>query len=211
MKSLSLLALIATLLLSPVAWADLQVLGLFKGAALIKVDGEQKLLKVGQEWKGVSLLEAHSKEAIADVNGERVTLTLSTHISSNYAKPVGRTVRIPKNDNRQYITNAQINGRTTRVLVDTGANIVAINANTAKALGVDYADGIPGRVQTASGIVNAYSVMLDSVDVGGIKVHRVQASVLEGSFPEMVLLGMTYLQHVDISEKDGILMLIGKF
>ena len=213
MKPISLFALIAALWLSPLALAqqDIRVLGLFKGAALLKVDGKQKLLKVGQEWKGIALLEANSKAAVADVNGERMTLTLSTHISSNYAQPTGTTVRIPKNDNRQYITTAKINGRGTKVLVDTGANIVAINSNTARALGVDYSKGIPGKVQTASGVVTAYSVMLDSVDVGGINVPRVQASILEGPYPEMVLLGMSYLQHVELSEKNGILMLVRKF
>ncbi len=211
MKAAYVFALIALLSLSPLAAADIEVLGLFKGAALIKVDGEQKLLKVGQRWKGVALLEANSKQAIADVNGERMTLTISTRIGTNFAKPTGTTVIIRKNDNRQYITTALINGRSTRVLVDTGANIIAINSATARALGVDYSKGIPSQVKTASGVVMAHMIMLDSVDVGGITVNRVQASVLEGPHPEMVLLGTSYLQHVEMREKDGILMLMRKF
>ncbi len=53
--------------------------------------------------------------------------------------------------------------------------------------------------------------MLESVDVGGIHVPHVQASVIEGAFPEMVLLGVSYLQHVDMQEKDGILSLTAKY
>ena len=67
------------------------------------------------------------------------------------------------------------------------------------------------RVTTASGVTNAYQITLNSVDVGGIRVDRVLATVIEGSFPEMPLLGTTYLQHVEMHEKDGILLLMRKF
>jgi hypothetical protein len=33
----------------------------------------------------------------------------------------------------------------------------------------------------------------------------------EGSFPELVLLGTTYLQHMKMNEKEGILLFLGKF
>ncbi len=211
MKNLHLICLTLLLALSPAALADVEVLGLFKGAALLKLDGEQKLLKVGQKWNGIVLLSANSKEALADVNGERMTLTVSSRISTNFAVPENRQVIIRKNSNRQYITTAKINGRGTQVLVDTGANIVAMNSGAARALGVDLSKAIPSRVSTASGITNAYSVMLQSVDVGGIEIRHVQASVIEGSFPEMVLLGVSFLQHVELEEKNGVLTLTAKF
>lgn len=191
--------------------AEIEVLGLFKGAALLKVDGEQKLLKVGQTWKGVALLQANSKQALADVNGQQLTLTVSKRIDSNFTVPESRQVRIRKNDRRQYITTAEINGRRTPVLVDTGANIVALNSNTARAMGIDFEDGVRSKVTTASGVASAWMVMLDSVDVGGIRINHVQASVVQGDFPEVVLLGMSYLQHVEMQEKDGILSLTGKY
>ncbi len=211
MKAVYLTFLMLLLTLPGAAQADIEVLGLFKGAALLKIDGEQKMVKVGQQWKGVALLKANSREALADVNGERMTLTVSTRIGTNFIRPATSTVRIRRNANRQYITNATINGRGTTVLVDTGANIVAMNSSTARALGVDFEDAPRSRVSTASGVANAWSVMLDSVVVGGITVPHVQASVIEGGFPEMVLLGVSYLQYVDMQEKDGVLVLTGKF
>ena len=45
-------------------------------------------------------------------------------------------------------------------------------------------------------------------------MHHCQAlcaTVLEGPHPEMVLLGTSYLQHVEMREKDGILTLMRKF
>ena len=211
MKLARLLLVVSICLPAEVVLADIDVLALFKGAALLEVDGEQKLLKVGQVWKNVALLEANSRAAIADIDGKRQTLTVSTHISSSYTVPETRRVLVRKNGQHQYITTAEINGRRTEVLVDTGANIVAINANDALAMGIDYERGMPSRVSTAAGMVNAWSVILDSVDVGGIKVNNIQASVLEGAFPETVLLGMSYLQHVELSETSGVLSLTARY
>jgi aspartyl protease family protein len=205
------IALLTLLLLSPLAQADVVVKGLFKGAALLEVDGKQKLLKPGEQFHGITLLEANSQRAIAEINGEPQTLLISTYITTHYVEPVATTVRIPKNQQRQYITTALINGRSTPVLVDTGANVVALNSSTARSLGLDYKKGRPHQVQTASGIVTGYHVKLDKIDVGGLVVHHVEASVLEGAQPATVLLGTSYLQHVQMSEKDGVLMLMRKF
>ena len=211
MKVVQAVCFACLLSMAPAALADIEVLGLFKGAALLEVDGEQKLLKVGQQWKGVALLEADSRQAVADINGERMTLTVSTHIGTSFQVPETREVRVRKNSQRQYITTAEINGRRVKVLVDTGANIIAMNSATARAMGVDFTRGTPSRVATASGVVQAWSVTLDRVDVGGILVNHVQASVLEGSHPDIVLLGMSYLQHVEMREVDGVLSLISKY
>jgi aspartyl protease family protein len=211
MRTPQLLCLLAALLLSLPGQADVEVKALFNGAVMIVVDGEQKLLKPGQEFKGVTLIEANSERAIAEINGEQKTLLISTRISTNYAELAAATVFVRKNKHRQYITTALINGHSTRVLIDTGANIVALNAGVARAMGLEYKTGNPSRVQTAAGVVPAYQVKLAKVDVGGLIVNHVEASVLEGNFPQMVLLGTSFLQHVEMSEKDGVLMLKGKF
>ena len=211
MKFFRVIVIVACLLPAHLTAADIEVLGLFKGAALLKRDGEQKLLKVGQVWGDLTLIEANSREALADVDGRRIRLTVSKRVSGNYTVPESRQVLIRKNDHRQYITTAEINGHRTPVLVDTGANIVAMNSNTARAMGVSYQAGAPGRVATASGVVDAWTVTLDSVDVGGIRIKHVRASVLEGAFPEVVLLGMSFLQHVELQERDGILSLTSKY
>jgi aspartyl protease family protein len=212
MRTIGKLLVVFTLLSAPaISAADMVVQGLFKGAVLLKSGTEQKLVKVGQSWQGITVIEADAKAAVVEINGERQTVTVSRHIASSYTQAPEKRVRLRKNENLQYITNAQINGRATQVLVDTGANIVALSSNTARQLGIDYSKGTPTQVQTASGIATAYSIVLNEVSVGEITVNHVQASVVEGLYPEIVLLGMTYLQHVEMQEKDGVLMLIGKF
>ena len=71
----------------------------------------------------------------------------------------------------------------------------------------------PGTYYAPGSGNNGYSLTIDkavtlrSVSVGGIRVENVQATVLEGDFPSTILLGMTYLQHVDMEENNGVLSL----
>ncbi|WP_165954329.1 retropepsin-like aspartic protease family protein [Seongchinamella unica] len=181
--------------------------GLMPNAAILLIDGERKLLKKGQSHNGVTLVSAYSNTATIEVNGNQMVLGLSRKVGTNYQPPPAQTVTIRRDSRLQYQTSARINGRQVKVLVDTGANVVALNQSEASRLGIDLEKATPARVETASGIARAWSVKLRSVSVGGIKVDNVPATVVEGEFPAMVLLGMTYLRHVKIEENQGILTL----
>ena len=189
------------------ASAAIEVEALFTNAAALRIDGERKMLKAGQSYKGVTLVAAHSGTATLEVDGQTKELGLSRRIGARYEAPEAQVVSIPRDALMQYQTNASINGRSMQVLVDTGANVVALNSTHAMALGVDYSAGAPARVETASGTASAWIVTLKSVDVGGIRVDNVQATVVEGDFPSTVLLGMTYLKHVNMEETGGVLSL----
>ena len=165
------------------------------------------MLKSGQTFAGVTLLEATSEVAVIEINGQRQEVVVSQRITGNYQTPSERQVRIPRDSRMQYQSQAEINGRRVKVLVDTGANVVAMNSIQARALGIDYQSGAPSQVETAAGVVDAWMVTLNSVDVGGIRVNSVRASVIEGSHPATILLGMTFLRHVEMHESDGILLL----
>jgi aspartyl protease family protein len=180
---------------------------LFTNAAVLLIDGERKMLKAGQSYRGVTLVTAVSSKATVEVDGQTRELGVSRHIGTLYENSEPRVVSIPRDARMQYQTTAIINGRSVPVLVDTGANVVALNSAQAGTLGVDYNAGSPARVETASGMVNAWYVTLQSVDVGGIRVDNVEATVVEGDFPSTILLGMTYLRHVKMEEADGVLSL----
>lgn len=207
--------LFALLFLPALALANTQVevLGLFKNAALLKINGQQVLLKAGKQGPNkVTLISSTPKQVVLDINGHRQTLGLSQRISGQYSEvDEKQEVAIPQNAARQYITYATLNGRRQQVLIDTGANSVAMNSQHAKQLGVDYQAGEATHVGTASGVAEAYRVKLRSVSVGGIQASGVEAVVIEGRFPHMILLGMTYLQHVDLREQNGTLFLQAKF
>jgi aspartyl protease family protein len=185
----------------------IEVEALATDAAVLQIDGQRKMLRVGQSFQGVTLIAAYSRTATLEIEGERIVLGISRRIGSNYEEPKAQVVEIRRDASLQYQTRATINGHAVQVLVDTGANVVAINSTQARQLGVDYESGSQARVETASGRVRGWGVTLRTVNVGGIKVENVQATVLEGDFPSTILLGMTYLQHVDIKENGGVLSL----
>jgi len=194
------------------AVAAIEVQALMNDAALLRIGNEQHMLRNGQRSpEGVLLVSADTHRAIIEVDGQRKELKLSQRISGNFAAADTTEVRIDRNAHAQYLTTASINGHLTTVIVDTGANTVALSGAQAAMLGIDYHRGTPTRVSTASGVANAYSVQLDSVAVGGVSVPYVLATVVEGDFPTVTLLGMTFLQRVGMREENGALFLKQKF
>jgi aspartyl protease family protein len=206
-KLVRLFALLLVLAPVSVSATEVEVQALFTNAAMLKIDGQSKLLKAGQSYAGVTLIEANSREAWVEMDGERRQVLVSQRITGKYEALAQRQIRIPRNSQMQYKTRASFNGRGVEVLVDTGANIVAMNAAQAQVLGIDYRAGAPVQLQTASGMAPAWLVTLESIELGGIRVDNVQASVVEGGFPTVILLGMTYLKHVDLQEKNGVLLI----
>ena len=49
--------------------------------------------------------------------------------------------------------------------------------------------------------------MLDRVRVGEIELHQVEAVVLEGSLPQQVLLGMSFLKRIRMENQGTMLLL----
>ena len=191
---------------------DVQVQGLFKNTAVLNIDGKQRMLKAGQRSpEGVLLVSANTKQAVLEIDGKRLTVGLSRSISSQFTRAEKTELAIPKNSFNQYITTATINGRRIQVLVDTGATSIAMSGRHARQLGLNFQKGKPHRVVTASGQAPAWRVKLRSVNVGGIEVNNIMASVIEGDYPTEVLLGMSYLEHVKMREQDGILYLEAKY
>lgn len=179
-----------------------------QGTAILEVDGQGRVLKQGQTSpEGIKVIDVNSKRAIIEWKGKRHTLGLSASLSSGYGPATKRSLRLTRGPMGHYWANAKLNGRSIRVLVDTGATTVAISSRLARQLGIDYHRGQRSRSQTAGGIVNSWQVTLNSVQVGEIKAHNVRASVLEGNFPTDPLLGMSFLQRLKMEEKHGVMIL----
>lgn len=189
---------------------DIDVVGLFKNAAMLIINGDQQLLKTGQRSpEGVSLVSADSRSATIELNGETMTLDLSSKISTKFAAHVPATVAIQRH-NEQYLTTGVINGVPVTFVIDTGATLLAMNSAHAAALGLDMSRARPMRAYTASGSVAALQLVLDQVEVGEIQVSNVLAAVLPGDNPANLLLGMSFLRHVEMSEKAGLMLLKGR-
>ena len=199
-------------LLASLSWgADaVMVKGLFNNAALLIVDGEQVLIKKGQSKYGVTLIEATSRDAILEINGQRQRVGLSKQVGGRYQKAAKRTVRIASQRGGHHWVRGEINGGQVNFMVDTGASTIALNLSTAKRLGIDYRKGEPGYVSTANGVKEVRLVNLAKVTVGQITHHNVAASIGLDNSLSVALLGNSFLSRNNMRTENGVLILESK-
>jgi aspartyl protease family protein len=191
---------------------DIMVLGLFKNRAVVKIDGTQRTLKIGKKSpEGVILISADSDMAILEVDGKEQEFKLGRHVSTSFKRKKLAEAKIMSTNN-MYRTVGFINGQQVNFLVDTGATWVAMNANQARSLGINFRYiGKRSTVSTANGVVPVYRVMLKKVRVGEIELTNVAAGVLEGNSPPEVLLGNSFLNRVEMQRQGQVMVLKQKF
>jgi aspartyl protease family protein len=214
--------LILTLLLLPLglitplsaqAADSVSIYALFNDKAILLVDGNRRVLKAGEESpEGVRLISAStaSDEAVIEVGGKRSVLKLGVVISAFTASARASTT-LWAGSNGFFHADGSINGVPLTFLVDTGANAIAMNIATAQRVGIDYKKGQPGIAKTASGFIKIYGLTLESVKIGEIELHNVEAGVIEGPQPDTPLLGMSFLGRLEMRRDGDKMELIKKY
>lgn len=200
------------------AAADIDVIGLTAGKAVVIINGgKPRTLAAGQTSpEGVKLLAATSESATFEFAGKRQTLTTGQHGAlgsgaSSGSGGGGGSVSVTADSRGHFITTGTVNGISMRFLVDTGASSVALSVDDAKRAGVNYLAGARGRVQTANGIAVAHMVKLDSVRVGDISMNNVDAMVIDSDKLGISLLGMSFLNRMEMKRNGDTLTLIKRF
>jgi aspartyl protease family protein len=187
--------------------------GLFKNKAVLLINGKQHILSIGKPGpNGIELLAIEGVTVTLNINGntQKYKLGDSTAITTNYKQNKEQEVLVALNTLGQFLTVGAINKQPVQFLVDTGATSVALNSMHAKQLGLDYRNkGTPTMIATASGTSVAYRIMLDEISIGEIRLHHIEAVVIEGNYPVHVLLGMSFLGNLDI-HREGQIMKIKK-
>ena len=117
--------------------------------------------------------------------------------------------RIDMNGQGHFVTQFRMNGRSVEAMVDTGATIVAINKSTARKLGINV---IPAdfkyNVTTANGSTKVARAMIDTIEIGNVRVRNVEAAVLDDKALGGTLLGMSFLNQLrSFKVEDGELIL----
>jgi len=149
-----------------------------RGSATFEVDGRRQTIRLGQAV------------TVAGSGGARASVTLS-------ANPQGH-----------FFTEAQINGASVQLLVDTGASMIALSTTDARRLGISYLNAPVLTMSTANGAARAWRVKLDTVRVGDISLNNVDAVVLDS--PGMpALLGNSFLNRMEM-KRDGSMMVLTK-
>lgn len=115
------------------------------------------------------------------------------------------SVVLARNRAGHYVANGEINGRPVTFLVDTGASDVALSTALAQELGLKR--GAAVTFVTANGESTGFETRLDTVHLGAIVVHDVRASYADGMLPDQVLLGMSFLKHLEFTQRGEELIL----
>ena len=205
-----------TLLFASLAQATTQVnvVGLFSNKAVVIINGgKPKTLSVGQTSDGVKLLAADSKTATLQIEGKTQQLGMgqAASVGGNNANAGVASVTLYANTEGHFISECYVNGAPLKFLLDTGATTVALNSGDAKFAKIDYKRGEPIQVSTANGIATAYRVSIATLKIGAVTLNQVEASVIEGGSPSVVLLGMSALNRLDMKRQDIALTLTKKY
>lgn len=207
-------ALLAAILVSTTSATlavDIGVVGLFPNKAVLVIDGAgPKTFTVGANIaEGIRLVAADKAGVTIEANGRRETIAIGTHVSrsAGSARP---SVTLQADGRGHYMVEGQINGGTVRMLLDTGATLIALPASDAVRLGIDYKKGRVGYVNTAKGTAPAYMVRLNTVKVGDIEINQVDAVVQEQGLP-FILLGMSFLNRTEMRRNGEQMVLTKRF
>jgi aspartyl protease family protein len=192
---------------------DINVVGLFPNKAVVSINGgKPRTLSVGETTpEGVRLISANSESATFEVGGKRETLAAGQGAAVAAVSPSGGSgkVTLVADSRGHFITTGTINGNTVRFLVDTGASSVVLSSQEARRLGINYLAGARAFSQTANGVVPVYRIKLDTVRVGDITANNVDADVIEGDRLPLALLGMSFLNRMEM-KRDGVTMTLTK-
>lgn len=116
-----------------------------------------------------------------------------------------RETIINRNHYGHYVSSGMINRQAVVFLLDTGASDVSIPQSVAERLGLQR--GAEIRYQTANGIITGYATRLDSITVGTITLHNIRASINPYMDGNEILLGMSFLRHLELVQRNNTLTL----
>jgi aspartyl protease family protein len=186
--------------------------GLIGAKAIVVIDGgAPRTLAPGQKTaEGVVLIATEKNAASFEINGQKRSLSMGQAYAA--ASRGGRQNTTLAADARgHFVTMGTINGGSVRFLVDTGATFISLPASEARRLGVNYLQGQRGQIQTANGVIAVYRVKLDSVRVGDIEANNVDAVVAENDAMGVTLLGMSFLNRMEMKRDGQSMTLIKRF
>jgi aspartyl protease family protein len=118
----------------------------------------------------------------------------------------GNRIVLTAGSGGHFFTLGQINGKSAQMVVDTGATSVSLSASDAQRLGLDYKSGQMVQMSTANGVIPGWVIKLNSVRVGDVTAHGVEAIVSSGSMP-YILLGNSFLTRFQMTRANDQMVL----
>ena len=108
----------------------------------------------------------------------------------------GNEMELEREADGHFYATVQVDGRDYRMLVDTGATVIALTGEDARNIGLDWNPGELAPVaRGASGPVMGVPVTIDAVTIGDFEARDVQAVIVPEGLG-VSLLGQSFLSHV---------------
>lgn len=179
---------------------------LFKDKAIVIVDGARRVLKSGDTSpEGVKLVstDTGTETATFEIDGKPLVVKLGA-VGAKFGVTTKASATLYAGNGGHFYADGFINDVPVRLMVDTGATVVAMSSRHAQQLGLDYRQrGRAGAAHTAGGVVRTYSMRLTKVQVGDIVLHDIEAGIIEGTHPVDILLGMSFLGQLDMKHESN--------
>ncbi|RKZ64851.1 MAG: hypothetical protein DRQ44_08830 [Gammaproteobacteria bacterium] len=143
-----------------------------------------------------------------------ITIALVEMHNAEPQAPITGVVGIPlhRSGNHFIVDARSADGRSMRLLIDTGASLTILSPDVLEQRGIGYQNtGRYGVFNTANGQVRAPIYKLDSLSVGDWQVNQLDVGVLDLSGGSNIdgLLGMNFLRHFQffIDQNEALLRL----
>jgi aspartyl protease family protein len=123
----------------------------------------------------------------------------------------GNTATLYADSRGHFITHVQVRGIPVKVLVDTGASLVALSTEDAARIGLRAGPGDrKAEFSTANGQITASLVRLPEVRLQNITVFDVEAAIMPPGAMQGTLLGMSFMRKLASFESHGTSMVMRK-
>lgn len=151
---------------------------------------------------------SYEPSASASGNGEFTSESRLAAVQEPAESWSENTVLERQSDGHFY-ADVRIDGRSYRMLVDTGASVVALTGADAASMGMEwFEDDISPVAQGAGGPISGVNTTIDRITVGGHEANGVRAIIIpEGA--GISLLGQSFLSTIGSVEITGDRMVLG--
>lgn len=128
-----------------------------------------------------------------DFNNPNKQLTVHVNEFGN------KEVVLDRNRYGHYVASGEINAFPVTFLLDTGATLVAVPEHIARQLNLKK--GAAFQSQTANGNSTSYATVINELTLGDIVMTNVPASISTGMEFDEILLGMSFLKHLQLTQQ----------
>jgi len=151
-------------------------------------------------WLGIFAILGYFFSGILDKQNNPNQLVQTVSLSGDIKELV-----LQRNRMGHYVANGSINAQAVTFMLDTGATDVSIPAVIAHKLNLK--PGSTATYQTANGPVDVRLTRLETISLGDISLHNVRATINPGYKSNEILLGMSFLKHLEFSQRGNTLTL----